>query len=228
LLYVSTYNGAAALDEDADAIHIIDPSTGFVLRTLNSGSWAGAGASNDFEAAVFTFRSDPILTAASDESNVEVTVDGDRLHLDPLNTPDGPFTGSIEITVTARDGSLSAGDSRGRSTTQTIDVHVGTGAIYGRLTGQPIGQANNQPLEGWTVFIDHDGDRQIDDSPTQLAPFVGEVDATTFETGQIIEDTSGIARLRVDGTQSDPPAVHSGPIPTRCEWFSPVRSAKFH
>ena len=67
------------------------------------------------------------FTATSDQQAVDVRLNRDQL----IVTAGADFRGAAQITVTAHDGPGGPGDLRGRTATQTFDVHVGTGAIYG-------------------------------------------------------------------------------------------------
>ena len=108
---------------------------------------------------------DPVFYTAesSDQDNVESTINGNTLTLDGV----GGFAGTVTITVTAHDGPSGSGDWRGRTATQTFDLNVGTGAIYGAkwhdLNGDGVWDEDEPGLEGWTIFLDEDGHGILDE-----------------------------------------------------------------
>ncbi|MEQ1824839.1 MAG: PKD domain-containing protein, partial [Pirellula sp.] len=81
------------------------------------------------------------------------------------------FTGASSITFTANDAQAVQYDFHGRTVTQTIDVTVGKGGIYGTVFDDRNGNGVEEPnggagtergVEGTVVYLDENGNVQFD------------------------------------------------------------------
>jgi len=111
---------------------------------------------------------------------------------------DERFEGTAQITVTAHDGPMFPRDHRGRTDTQTFNVHVGTGAIYGTkyhdLDKDGVQDLGETGLEGWRVSLD---DARV---VTSMGSLATANDVVVQPDGKVVAAGSVLVRYNADGT----------------------------
>jgi hypothetical protein len=140
---------------------------------------------------------DVLLDAVSNVPGLGLTIVGTDLFI----TPPAGFSGTATITVTAYDGIVGSWIANGRTASMTFDISFGDNAIYGTkwndLDADGVRDADEPALEGVQVFIDEDGDGELDSG-----------EATTWT------DTNGEYALRGVHGEPDEAAVLTAPLAT--------------